>query len=169
MDRGYSSPMRLFRPQPRISLAGVDEAEAIADICRRAWEPVRGRLDERVITEQTPSAEEVGAWLTGGFEVFTATLDGELVGVIRCSFPTGTCYADRLAVVPERAGAGVGRALVEHAIARARRAGVTKVWVQSPSKLEELLRLYRSLGFRDSAHLRAHQWEEDVTLLELHL
>lgn len=161
--------MRLFRPQPRITLAGVAEAEAIAALCRRAWEPLRGTLDDRVIAEQTPTAEEVASWLTGGFEVFTARLEGDLVGVVRCSFPTGTCYADRLAVAPERAGDGVGRALVEHAIARARRAGVTKVWVQSPSKLEDLVRLYRSLGFRDSAHLRAHQWDEDVTLLELHL
>jgi GNAT superfamily N-acetyltransferase len=161
--------VRLFRPQPRISLAGAAEAEAIAALCGRAWEPVRGRLDERVIADQTPTADEVAAWLTGGFEVFTATLDGELVGVIRCSFPTGTCFADRLAVAPERAADGIGRTLAEHAIARARRAGVTKVWVQAPSKLEELLQLYRSLGFRESAHLRAHQWEEDVTLLELHL
>jgi GNAT superfamily N-acetyltransferase len=161
--------MRLFRPQPRISLAGAAEAEAIATLCRRAWEPLRGRLDERVIADQAPTADEVAAWLTGGFDVFTATLEGELVGVIRCSFPTGTCFADRLAVAPERAGDGIGRALAEHAIARARRAGVTKVWVQAPSKLEELLQLYRSLGFRESAHLRAHQWDEDVTLLELHL
>jgi len=138
-------------------------------LCRRSWEPLRGRLDERVIADQTPTADEVAAWLTGGFEVFTATLDGELVGVIRTSFPTGTCFADRLAVAPERAADGIGRALAEHAIARARRAGVTKVWVQAPSKLEELLQLYRSLGFRESAHLRAHEWDEDVTLLELHL
>lgn len=161
--------MRLFRPQPRISLAGTAEAVAIAALTRRAWEPLRGRLDERVIADQTPSPEEVAAWLTGGFEVFTATLDGELVGVIRCSFPTGTCLADRLAVAPERAGDGVGRALAEHAIARARRAGVTKVWVQAPTRQTELAQLYRSLGFRESAHLRAHQWGEDVTLLELHL
>jgi len=161
--------MRLFRPQPRITLAGAAEAEVIADLCRRSWEPLSGRLDERVIADQTPAAEEVASWLTGGFEVFTATLDGRLVGVIRCSFPTGTCFADRLAVAPERSGEGIGRALVEHAISRARRAGVTKVWVQAPSRLDELVQLYRSLGFRDSAHLRAHQWGEDVTLLELHL
>ena len=161
--------MRLFRPQPRISLAGVGDAAAIADLCRRAWEPYHGRLDERVIHDQTPSAEEVSAWLTGGFEVFTASLDGALAGVVRCSFPTGTCFADRLAVEPAHAGEGVGRALAEHAISRARRAGVTKVWVQAPSRLTETIQLYRSLGFRDSAHLRAHQWGEDVTLLELHL
>jgi GNAT superfamily N-acetyltransferase len=159
--------MRLFRPQPRISVAGVAEAGAIAELYRRSWEPLKGRIDERLIADQTPTAEEVATWLTGGFEVFTASLEAELVGVVRCSFPTGTCLADRLAVEPARAGDGVGRALAEHAIARARRSGVTKVWVQAPPKLADVVQLYRSLGFRESAHLRAHYWGEDVTLLEL--
>lgn len=161
--------MRLFRPQPRIAPAQAGEAAAIAGLCRKAWEPYRSRVGERLIADQAPTAEEVASWLTGGFEVFTATLDGELVGLVRCSFPTGTCLADRLVVDPAHAGAGIGRALAEHAIGRARRAGVTKVWVQAPSSIEEVVQLYRSLGFRESAHLRAHHWGEDVTLLELHL
>jgi GNAT superfamily N-acetyltransferase len=161
--------MRLFRSQPRIALASLDEAAAIAGLYSRAWEGLRGKLDERLIADQTPGAEEVGAWLKGGFEVFTATLDGSLVGVVRCSFPAGTCLVDRMAVDPERNSNGVGRALAEHAIARARRAGVTKVWVQATPKLEEVVNLYRSLGFRESAHLRAHYWGEDVTLMELPL
>lgn len=161
--------MRLFRPQPRIALAGTDEAAAIAGLYSRAWEQHRGRLDERLISDQTPGAEEVAAWLSGGFEVFTAVLDGQLVGVVRCSFPAGTCLVDRMAVDPERSNLGIGRVLAEHSITRARRAGVTKVWVQATPKLEEAIRLYRSLGFRESAHLRAHYWGEDVTLLELPL
>lgn len=167
--RGYSNSMRLFRTQPRIALAVTDEAAAIAGLYSRAWEQHRGRLDERLISDQTPGAEEVAAWLSGGFEVFTAVLDGQLVGVVRCSFPAGTCLVDRMAVDPERNGAGIGRVLAEHAIARARRAGVTKVWVQATPKLEEVVHLYRSLGFRESAHLRAHYWGEDVTLMELPL
>jgi GNAT superfamily N-acetyltransferase len=161
--------MRLFRPQPRITLAVADEAAAIAGLYTRAWERHRGRLDERLISDQTPGADEVAAWLNGGFEVFTATLDGQLVGVVRCSFPTGTCLVDRMAVDPDRNSGGIGRVLAEHAIARARRAGVTKVWVQATPKLEEVVNLYRSLGFRESAHLRAHYWGEDVTLMELPL
>jgi GNAT superfamily N-acetyltransferase len=161
--------MRLFRSQPRISLAGIGESEAIAAIYRRSWEQLRGTIDERLIADHTPGADEIGAWLAGGFEVFTATLDGALVGVVRCSFPTGTCLVDRIAVEPERVSDGIGRALAEHAIARARRAGVTKVWVQAPRKLEDVIHLYHALGFRESAHLRAHYWGEDVILLELPL
>ena len=161
--------MRLFRSQPRISLAGADQAAAIAGLYSRAWEELRGKLDERLIADQTPGSEEVAAWLKGGFEVFTATLDGVLVGVVRCSFPTGTCLVDRMAVDPDRTSQGIERALAEHAIARARRAGVTKVWVQATPKLEEMVNLYRPLGFRESAHLRAHYWGEVVSLMELPL
>lgn len=74
-----------------------------------------------------------------------------------------------MAVDPDRHRRGVGRALIEHAISRARRAGVTKVWVQTTPKLEAVQKLYRSLGFRESGHLRAHYWGEDVILLELPL
>jgi GNAT superfamily N-acetyltransferase len=161
--------LRLFRPHPRISLAKPEEVGAIAGLFTRAWDRHRASIDARLIADQSPGVEEVTAWLGGGFEVFTAHLDGELVGVIRCSFPTGTCQVDRMAVDPDRHRRGVGRALVEHAISRARRAGVTKVWVQTTPKLEAVQTLYRSLGFRESGHLRAHYWGEDVTLLELPL
>src|SRR3979411_2551242 len=117
--------MRLFRSQPRIALAAADEAAAIAELYSRAWAGLRGKLDERLIADQTPGSEEVAAWLKGGFEVFTAALDGDLVGVVRCSFPTGTCLVDRMAVDPDRNGNGIGRVLAEHAIPRARRPGAS--------------------------------------------
>ena len=161
--------LRLFRPQLRITLAGPGEAAAIAGLYGRAWAVHAGKLDQRLIADHTPTTDEVSAWLRGGFEVFTASLDGALAGVVRCSFPTGTCLVDRMAVDPDRISQGIERALAEHAIARARRAGVTKVWVQAPPKLVEMVDLYRALGFRESAHLRAHYWGEDVTLLELPL
>jgi GNAT superfamily N-acetyltransferase len=161
--------VRLFRSQPKISLAGVGEATEIADLYRRAWEPLRGRVDDKLIADQSASAEEVEAWFRGGFELFVAWLDGAPAGVIRCSFPTGTCVIDRMAVEPERSRSGVGRQLAEHAIARARRAGVTRVWAQAAPKLGDAVQLFRSLGFRESAQLRAAHWNEEVTLLELPL
>ena len=147
----------------------MGEAREIADLYLRAWEPLRGQVDDKLIADQEVAAEEVEAWFRGGFELFAASLDGTLAGVIRCSFPTGTCVIDRMAVEPDRSGSGVGRQLAEHAIARARRAGVTKVWAQAAPKLGDAVRLFRSLGFRESAQLRASHWNEEVTLLELPL
>ena len=160
--------MRLFRSQPRIALAGVDEAAAIAGLYSRAWEGLRGKLDERLIADQTPggrrSAPGSKAASRSSRQPSTAASSGWSAAA-----STGTCLVDRMAVDPERNSNGIGRALAEHAIARARRAGVTKVWVQATPKLEEVVNLYRSLGFRESAHLRAHYWGEDVTLMELPL
>lgn len=161
--------MRLFRPQPRITPASRSDAASLADLYARAWQPCRGLLPEALIADQAASAPEVSAWLGGGFEVFAAQVDGALAGAIRCSFPTGTCLVDRLAVAPDRWRRGLGRALGEHAVGRARRAGVAKIWVQVPASLEGCKRLFRELGFRESSLLRAHYWGLDIALLELHL
>ena len=159
--------MRLFRPQPRITLANPEDAVALAELYRRTWSAYQGVLDGRMVSDNLPGADETEAWLRGGFEVYTAVMDGRLAGAVRCSFPTGTCLLDRLAVDPGFRRRGVGKALAEHAISRARRAGVTKVWLQTSPKLREAAALFRSLGFRESGFLRAHYWGEDLTLMEL--
>jgi ribosomal protein S18 acetylase RimI-like enzyme len=159
--------MRLFRTQPRIVPANRSDAAAIATVYARAWEPCRGFLDDRLVSDLVATPEEVGAWFQGGFEIFSATLDGEIAGVVRCSFPTGTCLVDRIAVDPAKGGRGAGRSLIEHAVVRARRAGVSKIWVQVPTRLRVVFRLFRGVGFRECGNLRAHYWGEDIVLLEL--
>jgi ribosomal protein S18 acetylase RimI-like enzyme len=161
--------VRLFRPQPRITIANRSDAPALTTLYTRVWDACAGQLDERLIADRSPSAEDVEAWLNGGFEVYTASMDGRLAGAVRCSFPTGTCLLDRLAVAPEFRRRGIGRALAEHAISRARRAGVTKVWLDSTPKLQDATALYQGLGFKESGFLRAHYWGEDVVLMELPL
>jgi ribosomal protein S18 acetylase RimI-like enzyme len=161
--------VRLFRPHPKISLAQPEHAEAMAELYARAWTPQRGRLDERWIEDQSPSREEVLAWLGGGFEVYRATFEGALVGAVRCSFPTGASLLDRLVVDPERSRLGVGRALAEHAISRARRAGVARVWLHTSPKLEESVELFGSLGFNVTGRVRADYAGEELLLMELPL
>jgi ribosomal protein S18 acetylase RimI-like enzyme len=159
--------MRLFRPVPRISLAQRADAGELANLYHHAWAPMRGRVDERMIADQCPGEEEVESWFHGGFEVYRATLDGELVGAVRCSFPTGTCLIDRLAVVPESRGRGFGKFLAEHAVSRARRAGVTKVWLYASPKLETAVNLFDALGFRESGRIQAPYWGERAVLMEM--
>jgi ribosomal protein S18 acetylase RimI-like enzyme len=76
---------------------------------------------------------------------------------------------DRLAVDPDTRGHGVGHLLLDHAVGRARRSGVTRVWAQVSPKQERSLGLFRSFGFRDTTHLTAPYWGEEVLLLELPL
>jgi ribosomal protein S18 acetylase RimI-like enzyme len=161
--------MRLFRPHPKISLAHPDDAEALAELYERAWRANQGRVDDRMIAEQTPTVGEVAAWLRGGFEVYKAILDGRLVGCVRCSFPTGACLLDRLVVDPTKNREGVGKALAEHAVSRARRAGVARVWLHTSPKLEEAVELFSSLGFSVTGSIRSDTVGEDLLLMELPL
>ena len=159
--------MRFFRAVPKVSLALASDAAALAELYRRAWTDCEVQLDPRMVDDQVASLEEVRSWLGGGFEVYRSLQEGRLVGAVRCSFPTSTCHLDRLAVDPELRHRGVGHALVDHAVGRARRAGVTRVWAQVNPKLEDAMALFRQLGFREAGRLLPSYWGEPMVLLEL--
>jgi GNAT superfamily N-acetyltransferase len=161
--------VRFFRPVPRVSLAQPDDAPALAELYRRVWDGLCGVVGDRLREDQSPPAEDVAAWLRGGFEVYRASMEGGLVGAVRCSFPTAACLVDRLAVEQAFRRRGVGRYLVEHAISRARRAGVTRVWIFGSEKLPEAMHLFREVGFVPVARHRASYWGEDLVLMELPL
>lgn len=145
--------MRFFRAVPRVSAASPDDAAALAALLQQCGEPV--------------SEAEVTSWLRGGFEVYKATLDGALVGTVRCAFPTGACVIDQLAVDPAHRRRGFGQYLAEHAISRARRAGAPKAWMRLPAAGEGPARMLRKLGFREAA--RAGHGRDEVVLVEMSL
>ncbi|HEV2954191.1 MAG TPA: GNAT family N-acetyltransferase [Candidatus Dormibacteraeota bacterium] len=159
--------VRLFRPHPRISLALSADALALADLYDRAWADCRGLISDSLAEENLASAEEVLSWLGGGFEVYVARLGGDLVGTIRCSFPAGSCLIDRLAVGAAFRNQGIGAALVDHALSRARRAGVTRAWLNVPRQLEPLAGFVRSLGFRESVTIHPPAYDTDTILMEI--
>ena len=159
--------MRFFRPVPRVSLPLTSHAAALAKLYERAWAGCDEGLDDRMIGDQVPSVDEVRSWLGGGFEVYRSLQEAKLAGAIRCSFPTSTCHLDRLAVDPDLRRRGFGQALVEHAVGRAKRAGVTRVWTQMSPKLEDSMELFRGIGFREAGRYLPSYWGEPMVLLEL--
>ena len=159
--------MRLFRPYPRISFARPADAAELSELYARSWSGIATQLEPEVLAEIMPSTAEVEAWFRGGFEVYRASFDGELAGVVRVSFPTGAAMLDRLAVAPEQRRKGVGRALVEHAVNRGRKAGVTRAWVPLWPQLEDAMALHQAVGFRES--LRHPGPGGELVLLELPL
>jgi ribosomal-protein-alanine N-acetyltransferase len=160
--------VRFFRPAPaRVTLVQVDEAADLAALYQHAWAGCEAALDRRLVDDQRASLEDVQAWLGGGFEIYKTSFDGQLVGAIRCSFPSTTCHIDRLAVEPGMRRRGYGHALLDHAVGRARRAGVTRVWVQLCPKLDEAMALFGRAGFREAGRHHASYWGEPLVLLEL--
>jgi GNAT superfamily N-acetyltransferase len=147
--------------------AQATEAAVLADLYQRAWRGCERVVDARLVADQALAAADVNAWFLGGFEVFRVRHEGQLIGAVRCCFPTSACLVDRLAVDPDARGRGVGHLLLEHAVGRARRAGVTRVWAQVSPRLEAAHALFRSLGFRDASRVQVGYWSEEVVLLEL--
>lgn len=154
--------MRFFRPVPRLTLAQTEDATALAVLLAAP----DGGEDPAA---PPPDAREVASWLRGGFEVYKATLDGRLVGCVRCAFPTGACVIDRLVVAPGDRSRGFGKYLLEQAVSRARRAGAGRAWIQLPLRCSAAIRLARKEGFREAAQHRLSESDEPLVLLELAL
>jgi len=60
-----------------------------------------------------------------------------------------TCEIKRMYVVPDARRRGVGRAILDALVSRARSAGYMKIRLDSPEFMTAAHSLYRSLGFRD--------------------
>lgn len=93
-------------------------------------------------------SEDPGRVLREGGHIFSATIDGSVVGVAAL-FRDAPDHFElaRMAVDPAHRGRGIGRALASAALQKARDEGATRVTLGSNTKLAPALALYRSLGF----------------------
>jgi ribosomal protein S18 acetylase RimI-like enzyme len=159
--------MRFFRSLHRVAAAQPGEAAALARLYAEAWSACAGHIDERMLRDQMPGESEVRTWFSGGFEIYRTLHEGVPDGVVRLSFPSGTCHLDHLAVAPALRRQGRGRSLLEHAAGRARRTGATRIWAQTSPRLEETVAFFRNFGFRTASEHLAPYWGERVLLLEM--
>ena len=113
------------------------------------------RLNEAWITEHFEIeamdrhlSDDPGRVLREGGHIFSATIDGKVVGVAALfrNRPDEFELA-RMAVDPAYRGRGIGRALALAALQNARDEGAARVSLGSNTKLTPALALYRSLGF----------------------
>jgi putative acetyltransferase len=95
-------------------------------------------------------ADPVGHFIAPGGDVLLARdEDGEVVGSVALQ-PTGggVFELSKMAVTPAARGQGIGRALMDAAIARARELGATSLFLGSNHRLVPAVSLYESAGFR---------------------
>ena len=93
--------------------------------------------------------DPAGYILTPGGHIFMASYGGELVGT--CALikeHDGVYELAKMAVSPRVQGLGIGKALGQAALRKARELGAHRVELLSNSRLTPALSLYEKLGFR---------------------
>lgn len=119
-------------------------------------------IDHRVL-----SAPETEILQRGGAILF-ATLGDDVVGT--CALmpeDAGVYELTKMAVEESRQGLGIGRALLEAAIAEFRARGGRRLFLETNSKLAPALRLYESAGFERQPSIKpdSHYARADVYMV----
>jgi ribosomal protein S18 acetylase RimI-like enzyme len=87
--------------------------------------------------------------LDHGGRIFFAVRDDEVVGCCALlALAPGEFEVSKMAVTPSSQGSGIGRRLLESAIAGARSCGARRLYLETNHTLAPAIHLYESLGFR---------------------
>ena len=142
---------------PEIRRAREDELVAIAALFPPALAPYRGNGADVVLEAYLRELVDGvrSRWEEG--ECYVAVTAERIVGAVAfyadvalegwSNLPAGWAGFRALVVHPEARGAGVGRALVERCLARARETGASVLGIHSADVLSDAVRLYERLGF----------------------
>jgi ribosomal protein S18 acetylase RimI-like enzyme len=127
---------------PRLRPATVADAPRLMEVAQAAY----GRYVERLGGPPRPMTDDY-LEVVRGYAVTVAERGGEIVGLIVLGADAEGFFVDNVAVEPSQQGHGVGRALLEHAEAAARRAGFDSIYLYTHEKMTENLALYRRIGY----------------------
>ena len=130
--------VRLFRPEDAIAFRDLNLAWVEAYFTVEAED--RAQLED----PQTHILDKGGA-------ILIAELRGEVVGTVGLvpGHGDGVLELIKMSARSDVQGKGVGRALMDAAIAEARRLGANKIWLETNTMLAAALALYRKSGFRE--------------------
>jgi ribosomal protein S18 acetylase RimI-like enzyme len=106
-------------------------------------------IDERVLSN--PEAEI----LAGGGAIWFARAGGGIVGTCALmQVEPGVFELTKMAVDPAARGLGIGRKLIERAIAEFQSLGARELFLETNTKLAPAIRLYESVGFEHQPTVR---------------
>ncbi|MHA7857953.1 MAG: GNAT family N-acetyltransferase [Henriciella sp.] len=89
--------------------------------------------------------------LDKGGAILIAEYEGEAVGTVGLvpGHGDGVLELIKMSARSDIQGKGIGRALMDAAIEKSRAMGASKIWLETNTKLEAALALYRKSGFRE--------------------
>ena len=134
-------------PQTEVSIREFSSGDEIAFRNLNEEWIVRNFALEPKETEML--ADPRGTILERGGRIFLAVRDGQTVGC--CALlviAPGEFEVAKMAVTESHRRAGIGRQLLQRAIAEARALGAHRLYLETNWKLPAAIRLYESLGFR---------------------
>jgi len=141
--------------QPTLRRAGNADGKAVRDL-------VFSILDEYGLPTD-PGGIDADLWdieahydAVGGVFFVLQTAEGGIVGSVALApMSDGGCELRKMYVARSHRGSGLGRLLLETAIAEARRMNATRITLETAAVLKEAIGLYRSYGFKpfDAPHL----------------
>ena len=119
-----------------------------ADVPRLAElvEAAYGHYVERIGARPRPMTDDY-AEVVREFQVTVVERGGEVIALVALGVTDEGFVVDNIAVDPRHQGTGVGRVLLEHAEAEARRAGFDSIYLYTHETMSENLDLYRRIGY----------------------
>jgi putative acetyltransferase len=120
--------------------------EALFRILNEEWIKRHFSVESKDLTSLTDPQREI---LSRGGKILFAARNEDIVG---CCALVAMCPGEfevaKMAVSESSQGAGIGRCLLEHAIALARDLKATRLYLETNQILVPAIRLYESVGFR---------------------
>jgi len=150
------------RSHVHIEQASLHDAEEILAVIRAAFAPVAEEYGDPQLPPVAESFESHRSRYTDHV-VLKAIEGGRIIGSVQgVEWPGGVCTVERLVVLPEWQGRGIGRALTRAIEASFPRATAFELFTGHRST--GTLRLYHSLGY---AETRREYVDERLTLVYL--
>jgi ribosomal protein S18 acetylase RimI-like enzyme len=138
MSHVSGDPSKAVRLRPATSA----DVPRLAELVDSAY----GQYVERIGRPPGPMTEDY-AEVVRRFEVTVAELDGEIAGLVVVGVDEEGFLLENVAVDPVHQGAGIGRALLEHAEGEARRAGYDSIYLYTHELMSENVALYERIGY----------------------
>ena len=125
-----------------IQRAGADDAAGIAECVRAAYSP----YVERIGRPPGPMLDDYDQ-VVRDHRAYVIEEGGEIFGALVLIEKEDGLLFDNIAVRPSRQGEGIGRRLLEHAEAEARRLGYRRLDLYTHQQMTENIAMYERIGY----------------------